>query len=488
MADEPVEGQVTQIDPGGKRTAGDAVRGEPIAPPAPARDGARANSAAGAAGLDAGLASLRPRWRTQRIVFIALAAIVLVLIGAAVAYWRMNAGLVKTDNAQTGGDIAPISARISGIAVAVDVNENDVVKAGTVLVELDPTDDNLALAEAKAQLAAARAQVEAMRAALAAQGEQFRTAVLAARAALQATAPHLPQAQAQLRMSDQTTPAQIAQARAQVTTAQANVQAAKSDLDTAARTTDRDRMLLAQGAISAQQVDTDTATFESAKARYQAAQDGLRQARDALVSAEASREQVAVARQNVEVQRGQISQAQAQVEQAAAGGALVQQKARELAVAEANVANAAAAVAAAEVNLGRTKIRAPENGWVTNRTVEIGQVVQPNQPLLSLTLAHHIWVVANIKETQLGAVRVGEPVRVTIDAFRRRAFHGTVESIGSTTGSATALLPPDNATGNFVKVVQLVPVRVALILGKDDPPLQIGLSCEVAIDTRPGVR
>ncbi|HLW60274.1 MAG TPA: HlyD family secretion protein [bacterium] len=483
MADEPVEAQTKEIGRGARPGTE-----QPIARPA-ARDGAGADgTAAKTTMVDAGLESLRPRWRTQRIVFIGLAVVALVLIGAGVAYWRTNAGLVKTDNAQTGGDIAPISARISGIVVAVDVQENAAVKAGAVLVELDPTDDNLALAGAKAQLAAARAQVEAMRAALAAQGEQFRTAVLAARAALQATTPHLPQAQAQLRMSGQTSPAQIAQARAQVTTAQANVQAAKSDLDTAGRTANRDRTLLAQGAISAQQVDIDTATFESSKARYQAALDGLRQARDALVSAEASQEQVAVARQNVEVQRGQISQAQAQVEQAAAGGALVQQKARELAVAEANVASAAAAVEAAEVNVGRTKIRAPEDGWVTNRTVEIGQVIQPNQPLLSLTLAHHLWVVANVKETQLGAVRVGEPVRITIDAFRRRTFRGTVESIGSTTGSTTALLPPDNATGNFVKVVQLVPVRVALRLGKDDPPLQIGLSCEVSIDTRPGAR
>jgi membrane fusion protein (multidrug efflux system) len=397
----------------------------------------------------------------------------------------MNAGFVRTDNARTAGDVAPVNGRVPGMVVKVAVRENDFVKAGTVLVELDPTDYRLALRHAKAESDAARAQVGAMRAALALQGEQFRAAMATARASLQSAQPHLSQAEAELRMSGQTMPAQFAQARAQVTTAQANVRAAKADMDTAARTVERDRMLLAQGAISAQQVDTDTTTYEAAKARYQASQNALHQARDALVAAQASQEQVTIARQNIDVKRGEISQARAQLQQAAAGGTLVEQRARELAVAEARAADAAAAVEVAEVNLDRTKIRAPEDGWVTNRSVEVGQLVQPNQPLLSLTLAHHFWVVANIKETHLGGIRVGQPVRITIDALRRRTFQGRVESIGSATGSTTALLPPDNATGNFIKVVQLVPVRIALDPDAGEvPPLRLGLSCEVAIDTR----
>ena len=478
MADGSMKG--IETEPTGVRTDAQRVEGPPR--PAPG-DG----SHAGRAGreVDTGLQALRPRLRTGRVLLLAVVALLIILVGAGIRYWRLNAGLVRTDNAHTAGDLAPISARISGTVTKLDVNENEFVHAGAVLVELDPTDYQLALDQAKAQLAGARAQVQAMQAAVAVQGDQFRAAVATARAALQSAQPHLPQAQAQLRMSGQTAPAQLAQARAQVSTAQANVRSAKADLDTATRTVQRDRTLLAQGAIAAQQVDTDTASFESARAKYQAAQDALRQARDALVAAQASQEQVGIAQQNVEVQRGAISQAQAQMQQAQAGGTLVEQKARELAVAEAQAANAAAAVAAAQVNLTRTKIHAPEDGWVTNRTVEIGQVVQPNQPLLALTLAHHVWVVANIKETQLGAVRVGEPVRITVDAIRRRVFQGHVESIGATTGSTTALLPPDNATGNFVKVVQLVPVRIALDPGTEgDPPLQIGLSCEVAIATR----
>jgi membrane fusion protein, multidrug efflux system len=438
-----------------------------------------------AAPVDTALASFEPRWRTRRIVLMAVATAAVIGILVGYHYWRANAGFVRTDNARTAGDLAPISARITGTVLRVAVNENDFVRAGTVLVELDREDYRLALVHAKAQLAAAHAQVEAMRAAVAAQGEQFRAAVATAQAALQAAEPHLAQAHAQLRMSGQTTPAQIAQARAQVTTAEANVQAAKADLDTVARTVERNRVLLGQGAISAQQVDIDSAAHEAAKARYQASQNALRQARDALITAQASREQVAMAQQDVLARQGEISQARAQLQQAAAGQAVVQQRARELAVAEAHAAEAAAAVDAAALNLSRTTIRAPEDGWVTSRNVEIGQVIQSNQPLLSLALAHHVWVVANIKETQFGGIRVGQPVRISVDALRGREYLGHVQSIGAATGSTTALLPPDNATGNFIKVVQLVPVRIALDPRPEgEPPLQIGLSCEVAIDAR----
>lgn len=466
-------------------TGADTRRGDGSAAgasrPADPSDGPRAGSAP----ADIGLNAFQPRWRTRRIVFLLVAAVSAIAFVVGYRYWRSTAGFVRTDNARTAGNLAPISARVAGTVIRVTVNENDFVKAGTVLVAIDPADYRLALAHAKAQLAAARAQVEAMRAAVAAQDEQYRAAVSTARAALQAAEPHLAQAHAHLRMSGQTTPAQIAQARAQVTTAEANVQAARADLDHAARTVQRDRVLLAQGAIAEQQVDADTAAYEAAKARHQVSQNALRQARDALTAAQASREQVGMARQDVLVRQGEISQARAQLQQAAAGQAVVQQRARELAVAEARAADAAAAVDAAELNVSRTVIRAPEDGWVAARSVEMGQVIQPNQPILSLALAHHIWVVANIKETQVGGIRAGQPVRVRVDALRGREFRGRVESVGAATGSTTALLPPDNATGNFIKVVQLVPVRIAL-----DPqpsggrPIQIGLSCEVAIDTR----
>jgi len=172
-----------------------------------------AATAPGAPAIDMSMGSLQPRWRTRRIFLIVASAVAAVLIGIVVWYWRMNTGLVKTDNAQTAGDLSPISAQISGTVVRVDVVENTSVKTGAVLVALDPTDYELTLARAKSTLAAARAQVEAARAALSAQTAQFHASMNTAETALKAAQPLLPQAQAQLRMSQQTSPAQIGQAR-----------------------------------------------------------------------------------------------------------------------------------------------------------------------------------------------------------------------------------------------------------------------------------
>jgi membrane fusion protein (multidrug efflux system) len=366
----------------------------------------------------------------------------------------------------------------------VDVQENQHVTAGTPLVELDPQDYRVALAQAQATLTAAQAQVRALRAALSAQQQQFTAGLQAAQAHVQATQPTLPQAQAQLDLQDRTTAAQLAQARARVTTAAAAVTAARTAADTSAKTLARDRQLLAQGAIAQQQVDADASAAETAQAQYQAARDALTQAQADVQAAQAARQQVVIARGAIEVNQGQLANAQAGVAQAASMGTVVQQRAQELAAAEAQAAQAAEAVRAAQLNLDRTVIRAPADGVVTNRTVEVGQVVMPNQPLLSVTLPG-VWVVANIKETQVGGIHPGQPVRIRIDAYHGRTYHGRVDSIGSATGSTTALLPPDNATGNFVKVVQLVPVRIMIDQGElSRQPLQVGLSAEVAINTR----
>jgi membrane fusion protein, multidrug efflux system len=451
----------------------------PSRPAAPEQDGAAPRIARTVVETAA-----RPHLNTRRVALLAAAGLGVIAFIALVVYWRVNIGVVKTDNAQTTGDLAPVSSKETGTVIRVDVQENDHVTAGTPLVELDPADFQVALAQARATLAAARAQVRALSAALNAQQQQFTAGLQAAQAHVQATQPTLPQAQAELDLQDRTTAAQLMQAGARVTTAAAAVTAAKTAAATAAKTLARDRQLLAQGAIAQQQLDTDASAAETAQAQYQAAQDALAQARADVQAAQAARQQVVIARTTIEVNQGQLANAQAQVAQAASMATVVQQRAQELAAAEAQAAQAAEAVRAAQLNLDRTVIRAPADGWVTNRTVEVGQVVMPNQPLLNVTLPG-VWVVANIKETQLGGIRPGQPVRVRIDTYRGRTYHGRVDSVGAATGSTTALLPPDNATGNFVKVVQLVPVRILL-----DPtelrrqPLQVGLSVEVAIDTR----
>ncbi len=424
--------------------------------------------------------------RSRRSLALPVAAlVVLIILAAAFAYWRSNLGIVKTDNAQTTGDVAPVAALITGTIVKLDITDNQLVRAGQVLVQIDPTDYRLALGSARANLAAAQAQVNAGQAALNAQQEEYSTGLSVARGALQATTPKLPQAQAQLNMERQQTAAAVSQAQEQVTTAQANIASTKANADAAQKTLARDHQLLSEGAIAQAQVDADNAAYETAQAAYLSAQDALRQAQSALVSAKANLQQVTIAEQNITVNQGEIAQARGTLAQAEAGNTLVQQKAQMLAQAQAQAAQAAQAVTTAQVNLDRTLIRAPADGWVTNRTAELGMVVQPNEPLLSVTIAHDIWVVANLKETQLSNVQVGNPVRITVDAFRGRVFQGHVQSLGAATGSSVALLPPDNATGNFVKVVQLVPVKITLVQGTDPGRLlQVGLSCEVAIDTR----
>jgi len=198
--------------------------------------------------------------------------------------------------------------------------------------------------------------------------------------------------------------------------------------------------------------------------------------------------QVTVSRQAVAVNQGQVANAQGQVQQAQAQAAVTRQRSHELAAARSQVAAAEQAVRVTQVNLSRTVIYAPVDGWATNKTVEPGQVVQPNQPLMAITIQGHLWVDANIKEFQVGGVRVGDPVAIHIDEFHGHVFHGHVGSIGKATGSAVALLPPDNATGNFIKVVQLVPVRLYFDFGPVETQPAIGLSAEVAIDTRHPVR
>lgn len=426
--------------------------------------------------------------RIGRLTLLLGTIVVVVMATSGFMYWRANRGLVKTDNAQTRGDLAPVSARIPGTVVKVNVAENQHVSAGTVVFELEHDDYTLAVNHAMAQLAAAQAQVQAARAALTAQQQEFTTGLSVARAAVQVSQPRLSQAETQVLMDEVSTTARIDQARARVAASEAAARAARANLEVVGRTLARNRDLLAQGAVAAQVTESDTALFEEARARAQAAQEALNQSRTELAAAESARQQVAIQRQTVAVNKAEISRAEALLQQAAGREALVRQRIQELAVAEARAADAASMVRVAEVNLERTVIRAPSDGWITNLTVQVGQVLQPNQPVMAVALSRQTWVVANIKETQIGAIRIGAPVRISVDAYPGRVFTGRVQSIGAATGASTALLPPDNATGNFVKIVQLVPVRIAIDDAESSSPLRMGLSVEVTIDTRQGTR
>lgn len=351
---------------------------------------------AGTACTDSGKPSRRPR--------ILLAAVV--IAGAAYlghALW-FDARYVRTDNAEVGGDIIPVSARISGFVTSVGIRENQAVKPGDTLVTLDDRDARARLAQAEADLASALSN--------AGQGAQTGQAV-----------------------------AQVQAAEAQASQARAVIEQARAEHDQALRDLQRLRTLLARDVISQHDVDAADALERTTRARLKAAED----------AAQASRRQVGVY-------------------SAAVRGA------------DARVLAARAARDLAANTLDDTRVVAASAGMVSQKTVEPGQYVQPGQPMMNLVVQDSIWVVANLKETEIEGVRIGNPVSFSIDAYPGETWQGTVESISPATGSKFTLLPPDNATGNFTKVVQRLPVRVHVDAGQHrDLPLRAGMSAVVTI-------
>ncbi len=238
--------------------------------------------------------------------------------------------------------------------------------------------------------------------------------------------------------------------------------------------------MLAQGAFAAQQVDQAQAAYDAAAAQDRSANDAVSQARAALSQAESARLSVSIRRQDVAAALAQQAQADAGLEAARAGFDVVAQREAELATTRAGVVQAEVQLAAARQQLDYTRVTAPNDAVVgSDVPVQPGQVVQPGQTLLTLVSSSSKWVQANFKETQLGRVRVGQPATLRVDLLGQ-TFHGHVERLGPATGAALAVLPAQNATGNFTKVIQRVPVRISL----DDAPetLQVGLSVEATVD------
>jgi len=299
--------------------------------------------------------------------------------------WSYGRSHESTDNAQVDGHIVPVLAKVGGYVKTVNVNENDHVKAGQLLVELADADYRVRLQQAQAQVQSASGQ----------------------RAALDA---------------------QIGAARAN---------ANKADADLA-----RARELAAKQIISQQQLDAAQATSAVAHANLLAAE-----------------------------------------RQAAAAGGTVNTAEAGVRVAGARTLAARAAAENAQLQLDYTKITAPASGEVSRKQVEVGQLVAPGQPLLSIVADTGVWVTANFKETQLARIRPGQPVEFDIDAYGNCVGEGKVASVSGATGAKFALLPPDNATGNFTKVVQRVPVRIAVTKPCPGYTLRPGLSANVHINT-----
>ena len=384
--------------------------------------------------------------------------IVVVLICVAVYFgWRHYfAGRESTDNAQIDGHIHPIAARIFGQITSINVQDNMFVKEGTLLVEIDPNDYRVARDRARAELAAAAAAAEA-------------------------AGIHVP-------LTSVTTSSQISLADAGIETAEAARDTAAKDVETARarlelieaqarqalaarvkadQDLERMRLLVAKDEVSRQQYDSAVATADAARAAYEAAEAGI---------AEVSR--------TIEAAKGRVQQAEARIKEALASQRATQTAPQQMAISRANVTAAEArvklaeaALEQAELNLSYTQVKAPIDGFVSQRKVETGQMAQAGQPLLSLVPLHNIWVTANYKENQLENMQPGQKAVIAVDAYGGRKFNGHVDSIAAATGARFSLLPPENATGNYVKVVQRIPVKIVVDDATDEEyPLRPGLS------------
>jgi membrane fusion protein (multidrug efflux system) len=377
------------------------------------------------------------------------------LAGGGYLIWARLSLYESTDDAQIDGDINTISARIAGQVAKVLVEDQQYVKAGDVLVELDRSDLEVAAAEAKGDLAEQVANLEGSR------SDVPITSVTTASALSSARSSHA-DAAAGVRWSEE----QLSAARARQATSQANVRVAEANYAKAAQDMERYKMLVAKDEISRQQYDQAVATAEAARATLDAQ-------RAAVVE---TQQNISVAEMAIEQARTKVAQADASVESAMTGPQQVKVSESRVQSAAAKVEQQKAQLAQAELNLKYATIVAPVSGIIGKKSVAVGQNVSVGQQLMAIVPLDDLWVTANFKETQLRSMKPGQAVKIKVDAFDRE-YSGKVERIAGASGAKFSLLPPENATGNYVKVVQRIPVRIALDDGQNrDRVLRPGMS------------
>ena len=421
----------------------------------------------------------RGRYPRRRLLgFGAIALGVAAALGyAGYLYWYGQTH-VSTDDAYITGHIAPVSARVGGPVVAVLVDDNQDVKAGAVLVRLDPKDYEVALAQARAAVETARGDLGNANATVPLTSETTASGLRQAEAALAA-------AQHGSRVAEhdlEERRSALASKQAAVAAADAAVRAAEADFERDRLDRERSAELYKRELVAKQDLDHADAAYNNARATVDAAREKLAQARaDVQQAAAAVRSQAAAA-----------AQAGQRVREARAAAASARSQLRQVTLKEADVdasrgrlAQAQANLEQAQLNLAYTTIRAPLDGRVTKKTVEVGQVVQPGQALLAIVDLDTLWVVANYKETELTNVRRGQRAMVTVDTYPGVVFRARVDSVQAGSGAVFSLLPPENATGNFIKVVQRVPVKLVFEAGENSRHLLVpGMSVVPTIALR----
>ena len=383
----------------------------------------------------------RPHYKrshSRRNILIVL--IVIVVIAGGLFLWRYLGSYESTDDAQVDAHLYPVSARVSGYVVKVNVDDNQYVQKGAVLVEIDPKDYEVAVEQAKANLASTEATAQSM-------NIDVPITTVNTSSQLKFAASGVEDAGAGIANSEK----QLAAAQAQLDAAEANNVKAQDDLR-------RYKALVDKQEVAEQVYDqalaaakASTATVAAARDNVAAGEQAVRQARSRLGQSEASQ-------QSAETGPQQVSSTRARARAAIAD---VQQK--------------RAALEQAELNLQYTRIVAPVSGEV-NKTVVVGLNVQPGQQLLTVVPLDEVWITANFKETQLRQMKVGQKSEIHVDSTGK-TFRGRVDSVAGATGPLFSLLPPENATGNYVKIVQRVPVKIVLDPGENqDHQLRPGMN------------
>jgi len=347
-----------------------------------------------------------------------------------VILWRHFSKYESTDDAQVDAHLYPVSARVRGHVICVNVDDNQYVEKGTVLVEIDPIDYEVAVDQARADLATSEATAQSLHIDVPITATNTSSQLESTAAGVQSGSAGVVAAQKQL-----------AATKAQLEQNEANNVKAQLDLE-------RYRMLVAKDEVARQEYDNavaaakaSAAAVEAAQANVEAARQSVEQTRSALTSAEATHRAAQTAPRQVAATRARALSAAATVKQKRA------------------------ALAQAELNLGYTKIIAPVSGLV-NKTVVAGMNVEPGQQLLTVVPLQDVWVTANFKETQLRNIRPGQRVVFYVDSSGR-TYNGQVDSIAGATGPLFSLFPPENATGNYVKIVQRVPVKIVIAPGEN---------------------
>lgn len=396
-------------------------------------------------------------------VRIAVGATLVAIAAVAVWFW-MSAGRESTDDAQVDAHVTPIASRVGGTVITLPISDNQPVEAGTILVQLDPRDYEIEVAKARAEVADTEASAVAARSNVPIASATATGGVSSAQGSVEYARAGVEQSQKELE-----------QAHARVAAAQARRREVEANATKAARDVERLRGLLAKDEVSQQLFDATVAAAEAQGAAVDSARSTIAEADAGIRVAESKLTQARAAERQA---RGGLTSAQTAPEQVTAMRA-------RAASAEARVQQARAELDQAEMNLQYTIVKAPVKGTVSRKSVELGQVVQAGQPLMAVIPLDTVWVIANFKETQLRDMRPGQRATITVDAYGGREYAGKVDSLAPATGARFSLLPPENATGNFVKVVQRVPVKIVLDAGQDpEHVLRPGMSVTPTVYTR----